>query len=133
MITDRIQNISADSEHITEAVENMYKVIKTVLDLASQSNILGLNASNEAARAGEYGRGFAVVAKEISRMAAESKKSAVHIMQFLEQVKESIEQNNQSIQEIAGFTQEHSASIQELNGSFSVISTAAEELMQTVK
>ena len=133
VIVDRIVGISADSETITKTVEDVYQVIKSIRDVANQTKILGLNASIEAARAGEYGKGFTVVANEIRKMADQSKESSIHIIKFLEKVRESINQNNQSIQEISAMTEEHSASIEELNNAFSMISTAADELMNSAK
>ncbi len=133
VISERIQEISSDSESITKSIEDAYQVIKSIQDIANQSKILGLNASIEAARAGEYGKGFAVVANEIKRMAEQSKDSSVNIIQFLEKVNEAINQNNRSIQEIAATTEEHSASVQELNDFFTFIASTAEDIMKSTK
>lgn len=130
VMTERIQEISSDSETIIETIENAYEVIKAIQNIANQSNILGLNASIEAARAGEYGKGFSVVATEIRRLAEQSRNSSTNIIDYLENVNEAMNQNNISIQEIATTVSEHSANIQELHSSFSIITTAAEELMK---
>ncbi|MGX6445287.1 methyl-accepting chemotaxis protein [Neobacillus sp. K501] len=131
MIEGNIQKISHDSQKMMKTVEDAYEVIKSIQDIANQSNILGLNASIEAARAGDHGKGFAVVANEIRRMADQSRDSAVHTIKFLETVSESMKHNNQSIQDIASMMGEHSISIQELNNSYHIITSAAEKLMET--
>ena len=61
---------------ITEKSNEVVSIIKTIEDIADQTNLLSLNASIEAARAGEAGKGFAVVASEIGSLADESAKAA---------------------------------------------------------
>ena len=85
--------LSEISDSLTSSVENMVHGldgIKNMTDaitaIASQTNLLSLNASIEAARAGEAGRGFAVVASEISGLAGESSKSASDIVRVTEEM-----------------------------------------------
>lgn len=81
---------------ISESAEKIGEIIEQIEDIASQTNLLSLNASIEAARAGEAGRGFAVVADQIRNLAEQSAKSAVDSKTLIETAIHEVEEGNKN-------------------------------------
>jgi len=78
-IQNMINDLSKTVEAVGKDMGNITHMVEIIGDIASQTNLLSLNASIEAARAGDAGRGFAVVAKQIGSLADNSSKSVVDI------------------------------------------------------
>lgn len=86
---------------INETSQKIGNIISDIEDIASQTNLLSLNASIEAARAGDAGKGFAVVADQIRKLAEQSTQSAVDTRQLIESSLAEVEEGNKAAQRAA--------------------------------
>jgi methyl-accepting chemotaxis protein len=89
-IREQVESIADMVVRLSEQSQAIGEIIATVNDLAEQSNLLAVNASIEAAKAGEQGKGFAVVAQEIRSLAAQSKQATTQVRTILFDVQKAI-------------------------------------------
>lgn len=90
---DTVQEIRNQTDTTNESVKQIKSVTEYITNIAEETNLLALNASIEAARAGDAGRGFAVVAQQIQKLAEESNHSAAQIGENIKDLVERTEEN----------------------------------------
>src|SRR2546425_3853079 len=91
----------ASMHSIQESSQKVAKIIKTIDEIAFQTNILALNAAVEAARAGEAGMGFAVVADEVRNLAQRSAQAAKDTAALIEEAINSAGEGSQKVEQVA--------------------------------
>lgn len=123
-----IEELKKESETVKEKVEQIQSIATTVKEIAAQSNLLGLNASIEAARAGDHGRGFSVVANEVRKLADTSKNSAENINYQLNGILKSVTVMMEMVKQVTNNINENSGSIEELKNAYEDVAKTAEEL-----
>jgi uncharacterized protein YoxC len=134
------QGLSAKIDAIIESakesavkIKEIHQVIGAISDIASHSNLLGLNAAIEAARVGENGRGFAVVAAEMRKLASRSNGSAKMITEILTQIKEAIETIISEINQIGDIAQTQAAATQAMTAAIQGVSENSRSLAELSK
>ena len=114
--------------NIQEASNKVVGIIKTIEDIADQTNLLSLNASIEAARAGEVGRGFAVVAGEIGNLANESARAVNTTRDLINVSLEEIRKGNALVDDVVNSLSQAVEKVEEVNGM--IQKTAENAVMQ---
>ncbi len=99
--SEQMEQMVAAMRDITEASQKIGEIIKTIEDIAFQTNILALNAAVEAARAGSAGKGFAVVSSEVRSLAAASDRAAKATKDLIENSVAASERGRNIVDEVS--------------------------------
>ena len=127
--TDKCKNVIS---LLGEESKEIINIVSVITEIASQTNILALNASIEAARAGEHGRGFAVVAEEIQKLAEETRASVDNIGKIIQNVVANVEQAVNTMEQSVELTQTGLNSINEVEEEFTRIMSSNIEMASKI-
>ena len=151
---EKMQNMTVVIQRISEKSTEIHKIVKTIADIAFQTNILALNAAVEAARAGSAGKGFAVVADEVRALAGKSSAAAQETTVLLSQTVASMDEGVRAAQDtadsmlkvvnhademsklidgIANYTKEQDANTEEITRGIQQISTVVQTNVSTAE
>lgn len=139
-------NTSQKVNELNALVSNIGEVVNAIKDIAEQTNLLALNATIEAARAGEAGKGFAVVADEVKKLASETARKTEEIESRITQIQSATQASVMAMQDIikgisdidgmsasaAGAVEEQNAVLAEITRNISEVSQAAQEVASSI-
>ena len=123
---DGLSEVSADIQEIARESEGLLEINSVMQTIASQTNLLSMNAAIEAAHAGEAGRGFAVVADEIRKLAENSGKQSKIIGTVLKKIKESIDKITRSTGSVLN-------NFEAIDSSVRVVAEQEENILKTME
>lgn len=124
---EKMQDLVNIMDSISRSADEIVKINSTIEDIAFQTNILALNASIEAARAGAAGKGFAVVAEEVRNLAAKSSEASKITAELIEHTVKAIESGTEAVNSTAEMLSKIVRETDLISGSVSEIADVSEE------
>jgi len=130
---DAVKRIETQVNITDESVSKIQEAVTLISSIAEETNLLSLNASIEAARAGDAGRGFAVVASEIQKLAEESNKSAAFITEVIEHLSEESQNTVEATNDMNLIIQEQKEKLTETKEKFTNVSNGIQDSLVGIK
>lgn len=131
-VMDAVDEIATQTSNTHASVQQISEVTNVISEIASQTNLLSLNASIEAARAGEQGKGFAVVATEIQKLAEQSNKSASEIQMVLAQLRANAERSVSTMDDVKETIHVQSEQIEDTHTVFNKLEEGIEQAISSL-
>ena len=131
--SEKISDINRQVQEFQDKIHKIGEIVDIVKKVASQSNLLALNASIESARAGEAGKGFAVVADQIRNLAEESRKETENIAKILEELSDGTNAASDAVTQSVEAAQVQNDMIQNASESFSGMSGNMSKMIENIE
>ncbi|ASS75130.1 hypothetical protein CIG75_09155 [Tumebacillus algifaecis] len=131
-IQEETDNVANVIQQLNEHSQQIGNIVEVITEIASQTNLLSLNAAIEAARAGEHGKGFAVVATEVRKLAEQSQRSAGQIAKLIEHIQTDTARAVQAMEKSSSEVQEGKDIVDEAGVAFQKILSATQHVTDQI-
>ncbi|MDW8803128.1 methyl-accepting chemotaxis protein [Clostridium sp. A1-XYC3] len=132
-LNNMVNSIRDNAKVAEESIKLGNSSIDLIQAISAQSNLLGLNAAIEAARAGTHGKGFSVVATEMRKLAGQSKETAKKVSESLEEIGKTLEAVLKDINEAGFIANSQSNATNEISKTIDIITNRAMDLVRLSK
>lgn len=127
-LADKNNEILNETNSANDTAQDTDNIVSFIKGVSSQTNLLGLNASIESARAGDYGKGFNIVAQEIRKLSKSSSESMVKIDNVIKNISSSIKRINDKVINAEEISHQQSAALQQMASSIEQLNSTAKLL-----
>lgn len=127
------ESIAHSIYELSESMKEIKKIVKVMVGISEQTNLLSLNASIEAARAGEAGKGFAVVASEVKKLAEHSKNASSNINDIINNIQQKTEQVVSQITNANTLAHEQLDSVKSTDKTFKTIFASMDKIILSME
>lgn len=127
-LAESVTELHKADKEVIYSLDKTGDILSFINNIASNSNLLGLNAAIEAARAGEHGRGFSVVAEEIRKMAENSVRAVANIQTIINNIRAQSEKMGNQISELSTLSEQQATAAGEISVTLQQIATVSQEV-----
>jgi methyl-accepting chemotaxis protein len=129
----KMDHVSTTMEKLAESSAQIEKIVLTITEISTQTNVLALNAAIEAARAGIHGKGFSVIAEEVRLLSSQTKTSAGHIARLISSVQHQMNDAKQQMLEARMSIQSQNVKVAETLKTFQSIDASSAEISTQIE